>query len=74
MIRGDDGLQLPFRKSALNGVEFLSLCSGQRVSYLIREGWLGREAVNIHPVPANQHRRNGEHNGWGAFPGENSSG
>jgi cold shock CspA family protein len=48
MIRGDDGLQLPFRKSALNGVEFLGLCSGQRVSYLIQEGWLGKEAVNVH--------------------------
>lgn len=54
MIRGNDGLQLPFRKSALNGVEFPGLCSGQRVSYLIQEGWLGREAVNVHPLPADQ--------------------
>ncbi len=69
----DDGLQLPFRKSALNGVEFLGLCSGQRVSYLIQEGWLGREAVNVHPLPADQPRRNGEANDRDAFPGENSS-
>jgi cold shock CspA family protein len=52
MIRGDDGLQLPFRKSALKGVGFLGLSSGQRVSYLIQEGWLGREAVNVHPLSA----------------------
>lgn len=62
MIRGDDGLQLPFRKSTLIGVEFLGLCSGQRVSYLIEEGWLGREAVNVHPVPADRTRTNGEVN------------
>ena len=53
-IHGDDGSQLPFRKSALNGIEFLGLSSGQRVSYLIQEGWLGGEAVNVYPVPADQ--------------------
>lgn len=49
MIRGDDGIQLPFRKSVLNGVEFLRLCSGQRVSYgwaeLPPEGELCEEAA-----------------------------
>ena len=50
MIRGDDGLQLPFRKSALNGVEFLGLCSGQRVSYLIQEGWLRQGGCERPPV------------------------
>jgi cold shock CspA family protein len=50
MICGDDGYHLPFRKSTLSGVEFLSLFSGLRVSYLIQEGWLGREAVNVYPV------------------------
>jgi cold shock CspA family protein len=74
MIRGDDGVQLAFRKSALNGVEFPGLCSGQRVSYLIQEGWLGREAVNVRPLPADQDRRNGEVNVQSAFPRENSSG
>jgi cold shock CspA family protein len=62
MICGDDGYQLPFRKSTLNGVEFLSLFSGLRVSYLIQEGWLGREAVNVHPVPVDRTRTNGEAN------------
>jgi cold shock CspA family protein len=51
MIRGDDGVQLPFRKSALNGVEFLGLSSGQRVTYRIHEGWLGKEAVEVNPEP-----------------------
>ena len=52
MIRGHDGSQLLFCKFALNGVGFRGLCSGQRVSYLIQEGWIAREAVNVHPVPA----------------------
>ncbi|MEK9139165.1 MAG: hypothetical protein AAB393_18750 [Bacteroidota bacterium] len=51
MIRGDDGLQLPFRKSALNGVEFDALFSGQKVSYRVQEGWLGNEAVEVRPLP-----------------------
>ena len=30
-------------------MEFLSLCSGERVSYLIQKGWLGsRETVNVY--------------------------
>jgi hypothetical protein len=33
MIRSDDGYELPFSKSRLNDVEFLSLFSGLRVSY-----------------------------------------
>lgn len=60
MIYGDDGVQLPFRKSALEGMEFFGLCSGQRVSYLIQEGWLGREAVNVHLVPMDRTRTNRE--------------
>lgn len=51
MIRGDDGLQLSFRKSALNGIEFRSLTSGQRVCYRVQEGWLGKEAVDVCPLP-----------------------
>ena len=68
MICGDDGVQLPFRRSALNGVEFLGLRSGQRVSYLIQEGWLRREAVNVHPLSADQYPGNGDLNGLGRFP------
>lgn len=52
MIRGDDGEQVPFRKSALDGVEFQALSSGQRVSYRIQEGWLGKEAVDVRPMLA----------------------
>lgn len=51
MIRGDDGEQVPFRKSALQGVEFRTLSSGQWVSYRIQEGWLGKEAVEVRPLP-----------------------
>ncbi len=51
MIRGDDGEQVSFRKSALHGVDFRSLSSGQRVSYRIQEGWLGKEAVEVRPLP-----------------------
>jgi cold shock CspA family protein len=51
MIRGDDGAQMPFRKSALDGVEFHALSSGQRVCYRIQDGWLGKEAVEVRPLP-----------------------
>ncbi len=51
MIRGDDGEQVSFRKSALHGADFRSLSSGQRVSYRIQEGWLGKEAVEVRPLP-----------------------
>lgn len=46
-IRGDDGAQLAFRKTALNGVDFRKLSSGQRVSYRIQDGWLEKEAVEV---------------------------
>ena len=52
MIRGDDGEQVPFRKSALSDVEFRALSAGQRVSYQIRDGWLGKEAVDVRPMLA----------------------
>ena len=52
MIRGDDGEQVPFRKSALSGIEFRALSAGQRVSYQIRDGWLGKEAVDVRPMLA----------------------
>ncbi len=51
MIRGDDGAQVPFRKSALSEVEFCALSSGQRVRYQIQDGWLGKEAVEVCPLP-----------------------
>ena len=54
MIRGDDGYQLPFRKAALNGVEFFSLFLGLRVSYQIKDGWLGKEAAAVRPLPVHQ--------------------
>jgi hypothetical protein len=38
MVRGDDGAQLPFRKSALSGVEFYSLYCGQKVYHRIQDG------------------------------------
>lgn len=50
MIRGDDGVQVPFRKSALSGVEFYALSSGQRVSYRVQDSWLGKEAVDVQPL------------------------
>ena len=52
MIRGDDGEQVPFRKSVLSGVEFRALSAGQRVSYQIRDNWLGKEAVDVRPMLA----------------------
>jgi cold shock CspA family protein len=50
MIVAMDGEQVSFRKSALHGVDFHSLFSGQRVSYRIQEGWLGKEAVEVRPL------------------------
>ena len=52
MIRGEDGEQVPFRKSALSGIEFRALSAGQRVSYQIRDDWLGKEAVYVRPMLA----------------------
>ena len=52
MIRGDDGEQVPFRKSALSGVEFRALSAGQRVFYQIRDDWLGKEALDVRPMLA----------------------
>lgn len=51
MIRGDDGGQVSFRKSASQGADFRARSSGQRVSYRIQEGWLGKEAVEVRPLP-----------------------
>jgi cold shock CspA family protein len=51
MIRGDDGAQVPFRRSALSGVQFYALSSGQRVSYRVQDSWLGKEAVEVRPLP-----------------------
>ncbi len=59
MIRDNDGTQLSFRKSALNGVEFRALFSGQRVCYRIQEGWLGREAVEVRPLPVERAAQKG---------------
>ena len=50
MIRDDDGAPVPFLKSALSGAEFYTLSSGQRVSYRVQDGWLGKEAVEVRPV------------------------
>jgi cold shock CspA family protein len=50
MIRGDDGVQITFRKSALNGVDFYALSSGQRVCYRVEDSWLGKEAVEVRPL------------------------
>lgn len=57
IIRGDDGAQLPFRKSALSGMEFHTLSSGQRVCYQIQDGWLGREAVEVQPLESEARER-----------------
>jgi len=51
MIHGDDGAQVPFRKSALSGAEFHTLSSGQKVSYWVQDCWLGEEAVEVQPLP-----------------------
>jgi len=59
MIRGDDGAQLPFRKSALSGVDFYSLYSGQMVYYRIQNDWLGREAVEVRPALIEEGPENG---------------
>jgi cold shock CspA family protein len=50
LIRGDDGAQVPFRKAGLADVEFRALSAGQKVSYQIQDGWLGKEAVEVRPV------------------------
>ncbi len=51
MIRGDDGAQVPFRKSAVSGIEFCALSYGQRVRYQIQDGWLGKEVVEVRLLP-----------------------
>jgi cold shock CspA family protein len=59
IIRGDDGAQLRFRKSALSRVEFQALSSGQRVCYRTQSGWLGREAVEVRPLLVERAVENG---------------
>jgi cold shock CspA family protein len=54
MIRGDDGVQIPFRKSSLGGVEFREVTSGLRVRFRVQEGWLGKEAVEVRPIVPDQ--------------------
>jgi len=54
MIRGDGGHHVPFRKSTLDGVEFRGLFSGLRVTYQIQDGWLGKEAVAVRPLPGHE--------------------
>ncbi|HVB57568.1 MAG TPA: hypothetical protein VNE63_14255 [Candidatus Acidoferrales bacterium] len=53
MIRGDDRTQVSFRSVNLRAVDFLALSSGRRVCYRIQEGWLGKEAVDVRPLPVN---------------------
>lgn len=50
MIHGDDGNQLPFRKSSLKGADLLGLFSGVRVGYQVIDHWLGKEAVAVYPL------------------------
>lgn len=59
MIRGDDGTQVPFRKSALSEVEFHALSSGQRVCYRVEDGCLGKEAVEVRPLFLEKPAENG---------------
>jgi len=54
MVRGDDGYELPFRRSRLNDVEFLGLFSGLRVSYQMQDGLA--EAVDVCPLLGRQGR------------------
>lgn len=49
LIRGNDGLDLPFRRSNLSGVDFQALFAGQRVCYRVQTGWWGPEAVEVQP-------------------------
>ncbi len=51
MIRGHDGAQVLFRKSALNGAEFHTPSSGPEGQLRVQDGWLGKEAVQVQPVP-----------------------
>jgi cold shock CspA family protein len=54
MIRGDDGTQVSFRKLNLRAVDFRAPSSARRVCCRIQEGWLGKEAVDVQPLPVNQ--------------------
>lgn len=49
LIRGNDGLEIPFRRAALAGVDFQALFAGQRVCYRVQTGWWGPEAVEVQP-------------------------
>jgi cold shock CspA family protein len=49
LIRGNDGIELPFRRSSLSGMDFPALFAGQRVCYRVQTGWWGPEAVEVQP-------------------------
>lgn len=50
LIRGNDGLEIPFRRAALSGVDFQALFAGQCVRYRVQSGWWGPEAVEVQPM------------------------
>jgi len=50
LIRGNDGLEIPFRRAGLDGIDFRSLFAGQRVCYRVQTGWWGPEAVEAQPM------------------------
>ncbi|MCL4524715.1 MAG: cold shock domain-containing protein [Acidobacteria bacterium] len=50
LIRGNDGLEIPFDRAALSNVDFQALFAGQRVCYRVRSTWWGPEAVEVQPM------------------------
>ena len=51
-IRGDDGKEVFFHRSGLNGADYDSLAEGDAVEYVIQEGPRGARAEHVRSVGA----------------------
>jgi CspA family cold shock protein len=50
-IRGDDGKEVFFHRSGMNGSDYDSISEGDTVEYVIQEGPRGARAEHVRQVP-----------------------
>ena len=50
-IRGDDGKEVFFHRSGMNGSDYDSISEGDTVEYVIQEGPRGARAEHVRQIP-----------------------
>ena len=50
-IRGDDGKEVFFHRSGMNGSDYDSISEGDTVEYVIQEGPRGSRAEHVRQIP-----------------------